>query len=352
MRLILSIICLVIFCQVGFGQIESTQSGAREYRKKDINDVRICQVGKLHMQNYVSPADIELFGSGSLDNCVTIYVETDYYTYNQFNQDEFAVVDWINAIFDEVAIIYANEDINIRVTSLFVPTNTSQDWSSQYSDVSSLLSRFGAVRGDTINGRLKHFVTLRPLGGGVAWLGTLCFNQTFYGDSVAYGPYAVSAAMNKTVIPYPNYSWNVEVVSHEMGHNLGSPHTHDCLWGPQGDLAIDDCYTNNCPEIEPIEYGTVMSYCHLSSVGIDFTKGFGFEAGNLIRSRVASASCLQSCCPGRLTLTGSIEGFHIADTIVLIDVTSMSDLVLDAKVIDISNSSIIGTFESLGAGCN
>jgi hypothetical protein len=37
-----------------------------------------------------------------------------------------------------------------------------------------------------------------------------------------------------------------------------------------------------------------MSYCHLTSSGIDFNKGFGPLPGNLIRSKVGSASCLNA----------------------------------------------------------
>ena len=41
-----------------------------------------------------------------------------------------------------------------------------------------------------------------------------------------------------------------------------------------------------------------MSYCHLRSVGIDFTQGLGPQPGNLIRNRVSQASCLQACGSG------------------------------------------------------
>lgn len=38
-----------------------------------------------------------------------------------------------------------------------------------------------------------------------------------------------------------------------------------------------------------------MSYCHLTSVGINFNNGFGPQPGDLIRNRVLAASCLSSC---------------------------------------------------------
>jgi hypothetical protein len=38
-----------------------------------------------------------------------------------------------------------------------------------------------------------------------------------------------------------------------------------------------------------------MSYCHLTSVGISFTENFGAQPGDLIRSEVYNASCLDPC---------------------------------------------------------
>ena len=39
----------------------------------------------------------------------------------------------------------------------------------------------------------------------------------------------------------PTYTRNVKVVTHEMGHVLGSYHTHACRWGADGMTAIDNC---------------------------------------------------------------------------------------------------------------
>ncbi|MFK7984032.1 MAG: T9SS type A sorting domain-containing protein, partial [Saprospiraceae bacterium] len=104
---------------------------------------------------------------------------------------------------------------------------------------------------------------------------------------------------------FPTYSWTAYAVTHEIGHNLGSPHTHSCLWstGP-----IDNCWCpeGNCDQgAEPATTGgTVMSYCHLnpqwtndcdlsaSNPGINLASGFGVLPGELIRSRIANANCL------------------------------------------------------------
>jgi len=96
-----------------------------------------------------------------------------------------------------------------------------------------------------------------------------------------------------------------------LGHNLGSPNTHDCRWNGNN-TQIDDCGNkyfaeDNEPSTNPKpcydandetlpSSGTIMSYCHLiSGIGVNFNNGFGQQPGNLIRGLVNSATCLMSC---------------------------------------------------------
>jgi hypothetical protein len=99
------------------------------------------------------------------------------------------------------------------------------------------------------------------------------------------------SSIGSTYSTVPTYSWSVEVVTHEFGHLLGSQHTHACVWNGNN-TAIDGCYTTEggCanPGI-PSGGGTIMSYCHLTNTGINFTKGFGTQPGNIIRSKVTAA---------------------------------------------------------------
>jgi len=126
----------------------------------------------------------------------------------------------------------------------------------------------------------------------------------------------------------PFYSWNVNVVAHELGHLFGSRHTHACVWNGNGTM-IDDCgpragyydgvfcaFFKPRPPLPP-DGGTIMSYCHLlGGVGINFAHGFGPQPGNVIRSRFNSASCLGTCFepvfnPGYTTAFQSIGGYFV-----------------------------------------
>lgn len=273
------------------------------------------------------------------EKCIGIYVETDKYTYDYFG-DITATQEWINNMFNEVEKAYQAEGISIYVSDIYVATGV--EWSDGLTVPLDLLHEFSEVRGDNVNGRIKHFVTMRPLGGGIAWVGTLCSDQKYYtqnGEKIYYGPYAVSTQLKEEFPLYPSYSWTFNVLTHEMGHTLNSSHTHDCAW--EGNtVRIDDCYPGgSCPLwIDPIpvnEHGTIMSYCHLSAVGIDPAKGFGELPGNRIRGTVAICDKLQCAvsCLSSILLNGVISGEYVADTIILDNVTTSGPVILDAKEI-------------------
>ncbi len=238
------------------------------------------------------PEDYDLEMSEHLDNyraaadpgkCVRVYFECDYELYQFRGNSVASTVDYMKGLFNIVSAIYRKEKITSKISAIHVWT--SQDPVSE-TNSSTALSDFRKLR-PNFNGNIGHFISLGGSGlGGIAYLNVLCNNNYNYAFSNITSYYNT----------LPNYSWSVMVVSHEMGHNLGSPHTHNCSW-PGG--AIDNCWTpqGNCsPGPQPTNGGTIMSYCHTKfGIGINLTKGFGPLPGNLIRSRVYNASCLSAC---------------------------------------------------------
>ena len=141
-------------------------------------------------------------------------------------------------------------------------------------------------------------------------------------------PFAFSRTLNTNIAPIPTYSWDVNVFSHEMGHNFGSRHTHNCIWNGNS-TQIDDCgnvhgsgtpgscYDSQNPII-PSGGGTIMSYCHNDNVGINFSLGFGQQPGDVIRNNYNNASCNLACCPmtlsvGSLSVPQISSGLYQAD---------------------------------------
>jgi len=216
--------------------------------------------------------------------CVRIYLECDYALF-QNKGSSVNTVNWITSVFNNVAALYANESINIKISEVYVWTTADP-----YPRTSSYeaLDKFRKTR-PTFNGDLAHLCALGGQGlGGVAWLGTLCVPGYNYGYS------NIQSSFNNA----PTYSWTIAVIAHELGHNLGSEHSHSCAWQ---NGAIDGCYTQegNCakgPLPPPGGAGTIMSYCHLTQYGINFNLGFGQQPGDKIRSKVAQAACLLTAC--------------------------------------------------------
>lgn len=213
--------------------------------------------------------------------CIRVYLECDHALFTE-KGGVVNAANWIAAVFNNVAALYQLESIVLTLSEVFVWT--SKDPYSTKSSVTAL-NQFRTVR-KNFNGDIAHLAALggRSLGG-VAWLDVICNTGYRYGYSNIHSTYE----------DIPVFSWSVEVIAHEIGHNLGSRHTHWCGWqgGP-----IDDCYNpeGKClPGPAPEDGGTIMSYCHLSGDGINFNKGFGTQPGDRIRSRVVNASCLISC---------------------------------------------------------
>jgi hypothetical protein len=214
------------------------------------------------------------------------YFECDLKMYQDFGSNVTNVNNFVTAFFNACAAMYTQDSINASIQQIFVWT--TNDPYTVTTDNERILKMLGGRLQNTINGDLAHYISTRTdISGGIAWVGVLCspFNAP---DSS--GPYAVSVIQNNFE-PFPTYSWTVNVVVHEMGHNLGSNHTHNCSW-PGG--PIDSCFTieGGCysgPQIPRV--GTIMSYCHLNA-SVNLALGFGHYPGDTIRANVRRSGCL------------------------------------------------------------
>jgi hypothetical protein len=211
---------------------------------------------------------------------VNAYLECDYAFYQNKGSNVTTLTNYVIGFFNQVATLYANEDIAIQISQIFVWT--SPDPYASLTTPSAILEPFRTNRGTSFNGHIAHFLTTRNIGGGISYVDALCAKAYAYGVSMVYGTYS----------NVPTYSWTVNVVAHEMGHTFGSPHTHSCSWNGG---ALDNCHApeGTCASgPAPVNGGTIMSYCHMTSSGINFNNGFGTQPGNLIRSKLLNASCI------------------------------------------------------------
>ncbi len=227
--------------------------------------------------------------------------EASYKLYaNNFNSNFNNTANYLSGLFNQVAVMYQNEGIIIELSKLVVWTATDPyTTNSSANGLATLKSRWNSL-GNNFNGDLCVLVDGAPTNnGGVAYL----LDNDFCNRAYAYG-YADIYASYNTV---PVYSWDVEVLTHEMGHMMGSHHTHWCGWKTAGTCgAIDNCstveasdscktcsaITNTDPSAPAGFMGTVMSYCYSrSGTGINLSYGFGPLPQAAIRSSINNAIC-------------------------------------------------------------
>lgn len=226
--------------------------------------------------------------------CVTFYFEIDYAIYQANGSSEVTTTNWMTSVFNNVQTLFANDDITTALKSMFIWT--SLDVYHGGNDLTSYdyLNAFAENR-PVFNGDVGMLIGIDPEGlGGVAVLNSICSSNNYaYSD------------VNFSFSSVPVYSWTIQVITHEFGHSLGSPHTHGCYWNGNG-TSIDGCGAQagypegSCaqgPIPSSVEKGTIMSYCHLiSGVGISFANGFGTQPSTLIRNTINNKSCLSSDC--------------------------------------------------------
>jgi len=229
--------------------------------------------------------------------CVTMYFEIDYNLYTNNGSSTTTTTNWMTSVFNNVQTLFANDGITTSLKSMFIWTTDDPyegDGSSDY------LYQFNELR-PVFDGDLGQLVGIDPggLGGVAVTINGLCSQNNFsYSD------------VNFSYSTVPTYSWTIQVITHEMGHLLGSRHTHSCTWNGNN-TAIDNCGPSaigstaegySCISSPPIipsaaTKGTIMSYCHLvSGVGISFTNGFGPQPSAALLAAVNNGTCLSTDC--------------------------------------------------------
>jgi len=257
------------------------------YNNNDLNYTPDFACGALPvLDENIEIKEEEIIEKSNAERCIRVHIEADYTLYQQQGGTS-GTTNYVNGVFAEVATLYANENMNVQMSYLRI-----WDTPSPYSGgVDNMLDQLYARGYGTTYGDFVHLIR-QGGGGGIAYVNSYCSSYNV----------AVSG-VNGNYSSVPTYSWDVEVITHELGHNFGSPHTHNCSWNGNN-TAIDGCgpaagYSEGCNASLPSNGGTIMSYCHLvSGVGINFNNGFGPQPGNRIRSRYNSASCLQQCDDG------------------------------------------------------
>ncbi|MBS4029162.1 MAG: zinc-dependent metalloprotease [Ignavibacteriales bacterium] len=226
---------------------------------------------------------------------VFVALECDYEYFTACGSKLDSAVSYLSNLFGAVNSIYEDEiGVKMRV-SYFRIWTTKKDpygakktgkaltevekyWNSYMKSVPRLLTHFisGKAIGATSFGGLAYTSRVSIFGNIIDTM------PAFAVPSIAYG---VSQIQKDGLFPLAVYSWDVNVIAHELGHNFGSPHTHNCFWNPPIDSCVSiegSCYSG--PTIP--RKGTIMSYCHQTAGGVELL--FGERVKNFIKANVDS----------------------------------------------------------------
>ena len=225
-----------------------------------------------------------------------VALESDYEYFQKFD-DATAAAEYALDLLAFSSTIYAGElGTDLAVVSVSLWTTAADPWAQ--TSTSCGFYEFGGYWNQHHAGdqrTLAHFLSGKASGGGIAWVGVLC-SGAFETSGVSCagmassgnygGAYGLTGNLSGTFDPgSPTSMWDIIAVSHEIGHNFGSPHTH-CYAGYGGvSEHVDQCATSTSTGCyasgaktlpgpgsvvggSPGQHnGTLMSYCHLLSGG-------------------------------------------------------------------------------------
>ena len=233
--------------------------------------------------------------------CIETAIEIDHYTRNTFSTDQ-ETLDWALANISGVSQLYQAQTnakiqvVHVTIWDVIDPYDTCSTTGSVLTQIrDNWMSNNAAINRDHV-----HFLSRRGLSGGVTYGGGLCDINWHYAVSAALG------TDTSFTFPNPTYSWNLNLIAHELGHNIGSAHTNWCGWvadttdgfvgGGIDDCAVSAGYANACspPAPSPDSEGTIMSYCHLSGQGI-ILEFHDVVVSQALIPGLANASCVTTC---------------------------------------------------------
>jgi hypothetical protein len=255
------------------------------------------------LANNALHADVQRLLSTPTTLCrkIRMYWEADYNLYRySFNGNLTATRNYLIGVFNMVAALFQNEGIVVELAEANIWLELDPYRNNSSNNALDDFKQFWNNLGNNFNGDIAHLVCGGPVNnGGIAYLNVLCNKQFAYGYSNVFGQYNT----------FPAFSFDVEILAHEIGHNMGSQHTHWCGWntGAGGTCgAIDNCgtveATTTCPTCPSVNVtsapgwsGTVMSYCYVvNNIGVNFSNGFGPLPQAVIRNAVNTGACLST----------------------------------------------------------
>lgn len=251
--------------------------------------------------------------TGTQRSVINLAVDTDYELYQKVSNSAANVTTFVGNLVAATSVIYERDlKTEVRISYLGIQNSSSDPfdvvpgqggtWDGvpvTYSSLHALLELGDRWHLAPPTTNVRSAVTLvsgKPQLSGIAWVQTLCDSDFAYGSHFG-GKYSFLGGITppaSLAVPDPdanpgytapssNY-WPLLEMAHELGHNVGSSHTHCISLTPAQKTEygvtrsyVDECYNGEAgcftgTQIVPAEKGSIMSYCHLRSGGATNTR--------------------------------------------------------------------------------
>ena len=285
----------------------------------------------------------------TVTNTARVAVETDHEFFQRFGSRAAATA-YVGDLFAYISALYAREiGTTLEVSHLSLWDSPADPWTQTSPSCGMFeFGRYWNRNRGSVDRTIAHFLSGKPPSAGIAWQGVLCGGSFVldHGGSCPTltpqrddygGAYGFTGGISGSFsAATPSLVWDVLGVTHEIGHNFDSPHTH--CYGGVGGVAqpVDQCSASQCGQqgcfcgtptlpcsTTGAGCGTVMSYCHLLNGNVrnvSFTFGAGHPYGvqpgrvptrmrsHVVNTALTNPSCLALSTGGTpcedLTLSG------------------------------------------------
>jgi len=215
----------------------------------------------------VPPNELLLESAATEKNVINIAVECDQRCGEVIRAAYGDPTEYLTAVIAGASVIYARDlgrQLKISYARIW-------DRASPFNRGTASLNELGSYYVSTMYGKQTYDVAHLFTGiyeGGLAYLGTVCSGSSGLNTGVSSIRGKWKGTQKKSA-----YNWDLIVTTHELGHNMGSGHSHS--YNPP----IDQCVScagaapgQSCggSAAQPVSRtdpkcvrGTIMSYCHL-----------------------------------------------------------------------------------------
>ena len=232
----------------------------------------------IHPLEKSSVMKIQAQPTAAAKTCV-VAIDEDFACYSEFGD----YTDYITARLAAITTVYESEiGVAMSLGPMHVFT-TPDPYSGSNSD--ALLRSFTNYwvanhQGDAGERTLAHLISRRLGGGGaqgIAWVEGMC------------RPADIGYALTNISGNSPGI--DEAVMAHELGHNVGSQHTHDCAAYPPSGL--DHCFPaeGGCSWATAQTIGCIMSYCNQKDFSFH-TRQHDDRVVQTLQTAVDAATCL------------------------------------------------------------